>query len=99
MLLDISPLCLYPNQTMILTQQTLHPRRLREETCHWFACPVRDCNQCYDTERGYCVIREGVEDATNIQPCADCRAISLYGEAWRNDGRYSLVLREREVSV
>ena len=73
MLLDISPLCLYHNQTMILTQQTLHPRRLREETCHWFACPVRDCNQCYDTERGYCVIREGaVEDATNRQPCADC---------------------------
>ena len=59
MLVDISPLCLYHNQPMILTQQTLHPRHFREETCHWFACPVHDCNQRYDTKRGYCVIREG----------------------------------------
>ena len=71
MIFDISSLCLYHNQPMILTQQTLHPRRSREAT--WFACPVRDCNQRYDTERGYCVIREGaVEDATNRRPCADC---------------------------
>ncbi len=35
------------------------------------------------------------------QQTAVCRLrpISLYGEAWRNDGRYSLALREREVSV
>ena len=45
MLLDISPLCLYHNEPMILTQKTLHPRRFLEENCHWFACPVHDCNQ------------------------------------------------------
>ena len=73
MLLDISPLCLYHNEPMILTQKTLHPRRFLEENCHWFACPVHDCNQRYDTGRGYYVVRDGaVEDATNRQPCADC---------------------------
>ena len=100
MLLDISPLCRYHNEPMNLTQQTLHPRRFLEENCHWFACPLHDCNQRYDTGRGYYVVRDGaVEDATNRQPCADCGLFLLYGEAWRNDGGYSLALRERRVSV
>ena len=73
MFLDICPLCLYHNQPMILTQQTLHPRRFLDETYYWFACPVQDCHQRYDTKRGYCVMREGtIEDTTNSQPCAEC---------------------------
>ena len=70
---NISPLCLYHNRPMILNERTLHPRRFLEETYHWFACPVHDCNERYDTEHGYYVVREGpIEDATNKQPCADC---------------------------
>lgn len=73
MLLDISPLCLYHNQPMILIQETLHPGRFLQETYHWFACPVYGCNERYDTTHGYYVIREEtVEDATNRQPCAEC---------------------------
>ena len=73
MLLDISPLCLYHNQLMILTQETLHPRRFLEETYRWFACPVYGCNQRYDTARGYYVIRDGAfEDGANKGPCTDC---------------------------
>ena len=34
---------------------------------------MHDCNQRYDTGRGYYVMRDGaVEDATNRQPCPDC---------------------------
>jgi hypothetical protein len=40
MLLDISPLCLYHNVPMILTQ------------C-WFACLLSNCNQRYDMGNGY----------------------------------------------
>jgi hypothetical protein len=69
MLLDISPLCLYHNIPMILTQQTLDPRRFLEETYYCFACSVRDCNQRYDMGHGYYVMRNGsVEDATNKEP-------------------------------
>ncbi|SRR6266478_3433912 len=74
MLLNISPLCLYHNQPMILTQETLHPRRSFEETYYWFTCSVSGCNQRYDMEHGYHVMmREGVlEDAANKQPCVEC---------------------------
>src|SRR5215468_9115369 len=73
MLLDISPLCLYHNQPMVLTQQTLHPRRFLGETYHWFVCSAYGCNHRYDARRGYYVMRDGaIEDATNKQPCADC---------------------------
>ena len=89
MLLDISPLCLYHNIPMILTQQ-LHPRRFLEETYYWFACPVRDCNERYDTERGYYVMRGAVEEETNKQPCPECslrlylakRAATLADSVW-----------------
>ena len=78
MLLDISPLCLYHNIPMILTQQTLHPRRLFEETYSWFVCPVSGCRQRYDMGRGYYVMREGaVGDETNKQPCPEC-SLRLY---------------------
>jgi len=78
MLLDISPLCLYHNIPMILTQETLHPRRFLEETYYWFACPVRDCNQRYDMGHGYYVVRESaVEDAPYQQPCP-ARSLRLY---------------------
>ena len=78
MLLDISPLCLYHNQPMIPTQQTLHPRRSFEETYHWFVCSVHGCNQRFDTERGYYVMRDGaVEDSTNKQSCSEC-SLFLY---------------------
>jgi hypothetical protein len=73
MLLDIPPLCLYHNQPMILTQETLHPRSLFGETYHRFACSVYGCNQRYDMGNGYYVMRDGaIEDATNKQPCTDC---------------------------
>jgi hypothetical protein len=50
---------------MILTQETLHPRRFFRETYYWFACSVYGCNQRYDMGHGYCVMREGaIEDAT-----------------------------------
>jgi hypothetical protein len=66
MLLDISPLCLYHNQPMILTQDTLHPRRVFQGTDHWFVCPVYGCNQRYDMKHGYYVMRgSAFEDATN----------------------------------
>ena len=73
MLLDISPLCLYHNQPMILTHETLHPISFFGETYHWFTCSVYGCNQCYDMGNGYYVMREGaIEDATNKQPCTHC---------------------------
>jgi hypothetical protein len=78
MLLDISPLCVYHNLPMILTQETLHPRRFLEETYYWFACPARDCNQRYDIDHGYYVVREGAaEDAPYQQPCPAC-SLRLY---------------------
>jgi hypothetical protein len=78
MLLNISPLCLYHNVPMILTQETLHPRRLFEETHYWFACPVRDCNQRYDTGHGYYTLIDGkLDDTTNKQPCPEC-SLRLY---------------------
>jgi len=78
MLLDISPLCLYHNIPMILTQETLHPRRFLEETYYSFDCSVRDCNQRYDMGQGYYVMRNGsVEDATNKEPCPEC-SLRLY---------------------
>jgi hypothetical protein len=88
---NISPLCLYHNQPMILSQETLHPRRFLEETYHWFACPAYGCNQRCDKGHGYYVMREGAfEDATNKQPCADCglflymtkRAATLADTVW-----------------
>jgi len=78
MLLDISPLCLYHNCPLFIAKEIRQPRRFLEETHYWFACPVFGCNQRYDMGRGYHVIRHGaVEDATNIQPCADC-SLFLY---------------------
>lgn len=91
MLLDIFPLCLYHNLPMILTQQTLHPRRFLEETYFWFSCSVQGCNQRYDMGRGYYVMREGaVEGETNKQPCPECslhlylakRAATLADSVW-----------------
>lgn len=73
MLLNICPLCLYHNLPMILIEQTLHPRRDFEETYHWFACSVSGCNQRYDMEHGYYVMKQGAaEGATNKQPCVQC---------------------------
>ena len=73
MLLDISPLCLYHNKPMILTQDTLHPRRVFQQTDHWFVCPVYGCSQRYDMKHGYYVMRgSAFEDATNKKPCPTC---------------------------
>jgi hypothetical protein len=78
MLRNISPLCLYHNIPMILVEEILHPRAFFQKTYHWFACPVQGCNQRYDMERGYYVMREGeVEDETNKQPCPEC-SLRLY---------------------
>jgi hypothetical protein len=91
MLLDISPLCLYHNVPMIPVQETLHPRQFFGETHYWFACSVYGCNQRYDMERGYYVMREGAaEDETNKQPCPECsrhlylakRAATLADSVW-----------------
>ena len=97
MLLDISPLCLYHNQPMNLTEDTLHPRPVFQGTHHSFVCPVYGCNQRYDMKHGYYVMRGGAfEDATNKQPCPTVPS-SLHGEAWRNNGGHSLALLKRGV--
>jgi hypothetical protein len=78
MLLDISPQCLYHNIPMILIEQTVHPRRFLEETYYWFACPVLDCNQRYDMDRGYYTLIDGkLDDTPNKQPCPEC-SLRLY---------------------
>jgi hypothetical protein len=100
MLLDISPLCLYHNQPMILTQETLHPKRVFQRTYHWFACSVYGCNQRYDMKHGYYVMREGAfEDATNKQRCPACsfrlymakRGVAMEDTVWlcANEGCFS----------
>jgi hypothetical protein len=68
MLLDISPLCLYHNVSMILL----------DEAYRLFDCPLSCCNQSYDMRHGYYVIRNGVvEGVTNKQPCPEC-SLFLY---------------------
>jgi hypothetical protein len=76
--LDISPLCLYHDLQMNLSQETRHPRRFLEETYYWFSCPVPGCNQHYDMERGYYAITNGRREyGTNKPPCPDC-SLRLY---------------------
>ena len=71
--LDIRPLCLYHDLSMIPTQETRHPRRFLEETHYWFFCSVPGCNQHYDMEHGYYAIVKGQrEDGVNKPPCSDC---------------------------
>lgn len=71
--LDIRPLCLYHDLSMIPTQETRHPRRFLEETYDCFSCSVPGCNQRYDMEHGYYAIIKGKrESGANKPPCPDC---------------------------
>ena len=71
--LDIRPLCLYHDLSMIPTQETRHPRSFLEETYYCFFCSVPGCNQHYDMERGYYAIINGKREyGANKPPCPDC---------------------------
>ena len=71
--LDIRPLCLYHDLSMIPTQETRHQRSFLGETYYCFFCSVPGCNQHYDMERGYYAIINGKREyGANKPPCPDC---------------------------